>query len=371
MSHPPFAIYRTMRWILSITLLIALTALASTDNPVKINRPNTNDRDTTASIFFINDELRQALMARRPAQLELGLSKKGRKIEAWYFPGTSNKNALVIGGVHGSELSAIEVAHALIRQLAAGDSIYYNVIVIPSLFPDNAAIARQQMKDIGSPKNVGRYSFIGAPDPNRQMPTPGTTITDEEHTDHAGRKVEWENMLLLRLINELKPQRIASLHAIRNKEYAGFFADPRTDEEGLALGYETDSSLAVMMASYVGNKGGSVPGNRLSQAPTALYYKDPAPVAKGFFQERNFRGSPMPGYKGSGVSLGTWGATAVKDTNDVSRNRDAIRIITIEFPGSKRPQDYSIPSQRTYCSNLVNWYAAAIADVFLQANFIE
>src|SRR5262245_37308658 len=32
-----------------------------------------------------------------------GYSKQGRPIEAFYFPGQSDKRAMVIGGVHGSE----------------------------------------------------------------------------------------------------------------------------------------------------------------------------------------------------------------------------------------------------------------------------
>ena len=79
----------------------------------------------------------------------------------------------------------------------------------------------------------------------------------------------------------------------------------------------------------------------------------------------------MPGYKGSGISLGTWGATAVKDSINPSQDRDAIRIITIEFPGSKRPKDYSHPAQQHYCNKQVDLFAASILNVFLKENFIE
>ena len=161
------------------------------------------------------------------------------------------------------------------------------------------------------------------------------------------------------------------MHAIRNTEFAGFFADPRTDENGLALGYAEDSSLAMTMAQHVHDGGGKAPGNKIRNAPTALYYKDPQPAPKGYFQKRNFTGSPMPGHKGSGVSLGTWASTAVKDPANPSNDRDAIRIITIEFPGSKRPVDYSNDRLKQVCNRQVKNYASAIQYVFLQEYFVE
>lgn len=357
-----------MRWILSTILLITITALA-TGEPAYITARNpVND---FMKWRLLNEKLQRVLLERKAVQFELGRSKEGRAVEAWFFPGRSNKNALVIGGVHGSELSSIEVAYTLVDQLAKGDSIYYNVIIVPSLFPDNAAIARSRKKEIGSPRNIGRYSFTGAPDPNRQMPSPGSALDETGKSDHAGRKLEDENLLLLQLIEVYRPQRIASVHAIRDKNYSGFFADPRTDERGIALGYDTDSSLAVMMAGYVYQLGGPVPGNQLTRRPTALYYKDPSPAPKGNFQPRNFTGSPMPGYKSAGVSLGTWASTAIRDTLEPSRSREAIRIITIEFPGSKRPGDYGNMAQREQCSKQVKRFADAIRLVFLQEYFVE
>ena len=358
-----------MRWIFSTLLLIALTALA-TGNPGKEPAlESRGSRETIPTAF--PEKLQKILMEKRVARFELGISKKGRPIDAWFFPGTSGKNALVIGGVHGSELSAIEVANALIAQLVAGNSLYYNVIIVPSLFPDNAETARQLKKEIGSPRNIGRYSFAGAPDPNRQMPTPGLGFDEELQHDHIGRKQEHENVLLLQLVEVYKPHRIASLHAIRDAAYAGFFADPRTDEKGLALGFDTDSSLAISMAAFVEENGGRVPGNQLDKHPSALYYKDPPPALKGNFQKRNFAGSTMAGYKGTGVSLGTWASTAVRDSINPSRNRDAMRIITIEFPGSRRPEDLAKPAQRAYCKKQVNLFAAAIRNIFLQEYFVE
>src|SRR6266498_4246731 len=92
---------------------------------------------------FRNAAIQKILKEKKAANFSLGKSKKRRSILAWYFPGTSEKNALVIGGVHGSELSAIEVAETLVQNLLTGEKIYYNVIIVPCLFPDNAATAKE------------------------------------------------------------------------------------------------------------------------------------------------------------------------------------------------------------------------------------
>jgi hypothetical protein len=277
---------------------------------------------------------------------------------------------LIIGGMHGSELSSIEIAKELLNQLQHGDSIFYSVIVIPSLFPDNAEIAKRRPSKIGDVENIGRYSYPGAVDPNRQMPAPGHAFDEDNCMDHAGRKMENETSLLLELINQYRPQRIVNLHAIRNTEYAGVFADPRTDHNGIALGYASDSSLAVAIARSIHQQGGYIPGNQLNKKPTALYYKDPVAVAEGAFQKRNFTGSYIPGKRGGGVSLGTWASTAVVDREDPNKTRDAIRIITMEFPGSKRPVDYKKELQSFY-QQQVEIYATALRTIFLGDHFTE
>lgn len=297
-----------------------------------------------------------------------GFSAQGRAIEAYYFPGNSDKKALVIGGVHGSELSAVAVAHTLIDQLSKQDSIHYSVIVIPCLFPDNAAMASYSPSHIGSVHNIGRYSGSTTADPNRQMPSPGKSFDAGNPVDHLGRNIEPENQLLLRIIDQFKPQRIVNLHAIRDTSRAGIYADPRTDSRGYAYEYGSDSSLAIDMASYIAENGGYVPGNKLNNQPTALYYCDPQVAAPGQWQKRNLHGAKLKGRKGGGVSLGTWASTAVEDERN---SRDAMRLLTVEFPGCKRPQDYTLLEQQDNCRNNIALYAASIRNVFLAANHVE
>lgn len=299
-----------------------------------------------------------------------GYSKNGRPIEAFYFPGQSDMRAMVIGGVHGSELSAIEVTRTLVSQLL-NEEIYYSVIVVPCLFPDNANTASLQEAQIGNMANIGRYSYGEAADPNRQMPSLGRPFDKNNPVDFAGRPIEKENQLLLQLIQEFKPQRIINVHAIRTLENAGVYADPRTDSKGMVYEFQSDSSLAVEMAIHIEENNGSAPGNRLNTKPTALYHCDPAVSKPGEKQNRNLHGSKLPGNRGYGVSLGSWAATAVQDEEDEANNRPAIRLFTMEFPGNKRPSDYTGFQQQFITMQRINAYTSSIAKIFLAEKYAE
>lgn len=377
-----------MKRSISILLLAACTVLAAADS-----RPNdpwvydyTTAVDTSIDAIAVSsvtrhnlsvhrssyslDQLDLVISENRNTEFLLGHSKQGRKIHAYYIPGKSPLRALVIGGVHGSELSSVEVAYQLLDQLLAGEQAYYSVMIVPSLFPDNAVKALKDPSQIGGLGNIGRYSHTHAVDPNRQMPTPGKAF-GKDGLDHVGRKIEAENRLLLQLITDFKPLRVANIHAIRDPNYGGVYADPRTDNKGIALGYETDSKLALDIARYIADHGGNVAGNKLAKSPTALYYKDPEPVPAGAFQRRNMTGSVLNAKRGSGVSLGTWGSTAIEGESDPSKNRDAMRILTIEYPGYKRPMDYPVRSQQLFQQEQVRLYATAIETYFLGMYYTE
>ncbi len=296
----------------------------------------------------------------------LGVSKNGKAIEGFYFPGKSGKKALVIAGVHGSELSGIEVARQLVNELIRDTAREFSTLVIPCLFVDNALMAVAAPAQIGSVKNLGRYTTSGAVDPNRQMPSPGKAYDPATGIDHLHRSIEKENALLLQIIAAFKPERIVSIHAIRDTSRAGIYADPRTDAKGYALGFGTDSALAIRMASYVSTSGGTAPGNLLPQKPNAKYPSDPSIVNAGEKQPRAACGSLLPGNVGCGISLGTWATTAVADNDDPANNRDAITLITMEFPGSKRTVDYDATSEIEACKKNVHAYAGCIKEVFLK-----
>ena len=378
-----------MRWMISIVPLIACTllfaagkapAVSMSTKVAELFSDTVNNNFSLASFVESNllnrssyslKELDMVLQENKNTQFLLGTSREGRKIKAYYIPGTSNLKALVIAGVHGSELSSVEVAYRLLSSLLHGKQPYYSVVIVPSLFPDNAFKAMNQAEQIGSVDNIGRYTFPDAVDPNRQMPSPGKAYDENKGTDHIGRKIEQENQWLLQLIQAFKPQRIANLHAIRDMNYGGVYADPRTDHLGFALGYSSDSSLAVDIASYIYEGGGHVAGNNLAKKPTALYYKDPVPAPAGTLQKRNMSGSALNAKRGSGVSLGTWASTAVAGEEDPAKNREAMRILTIEYPGYKRSADYQLESQQLFQQKQTELFANAIEIFFLGKYYTE
>jgi hypothetical protein len=56
---------------------------------------------------------------------------------------------------------------------------------------------------------------------------------------------------------------------------------------------------------------------------------------------------------------------------DPMLNREAMRILTIEFPGYKRPADYKEVNQKNYFNRQVELYASAIEQIFLKEYFVE
>jgi len=295
-------------------------------------------------------------------------TKQNKPVELWFFPGTSNKKALVIGGMHGSELSSIEVANTLIAQLATGEIPFYNVLIIPSLFPDNAQTAACDTA-ARVLNNTGRYTGQQSADPNRQMPAPGQPFLIRKPLDAATREIETENQALLQLIQTYVPDRLISIHSIREHNKAGVFADPRTDCNGNALGFDTDQQLALLMACYIGSAGGISPGNNLDAAPTALYYLDPPIAPEGKKQVRSYQLQTRAG-RGTGVSLGTWCSTAVCGITP-DYNRPAIRTLTMEFPGYLIPAELAADEDQKKCSAMIELYASSIRSYFLQAFLVE
>lgn len=288
-------------------------------------------------------------------QTILATTAHRRPIVAFFFPGRSDDRALVIGGVHGSELSAIEVVEHLIETLQIVPlQPHYNVIVIPRLFPDNAAVAEAHPEAIGSPANLGRYTTGSQVDSNRQFPPLGRAFDPAQPVDAQGRLIELENQLLLNLIQQFRPGRIAAVHAIREPEMAGIFADPRTDVAGHAVGFAPEARLALAMAHYARQGGANVPSNHLdSTAPNAVYPLDPPVVAAGL---------PQPRQTGSGVSLGGWGSQAIADKAHPHHSRPALTVITIEVQTAHRTPDSANPAVRR---RELQAHSAAIREIFL------
>ena len=134
-------------------------------------------------------------------------------IQVHFFRGTTNRRALVIAGVHGSEVQGIEVAQHLITDLQAGMAATpphipaFSVIIVPSLFPDNAAMRRRQ-RTTQTNHNFPdpSQSLATAPrDPaGRPLAAPATRAGHPSETP-AERPILPQNILLMALMERVSP----------------------------------------------------------------------------------------------------------------------------------------------------------------------
>lgn len=278
--------------------------------------------------------------AREAGNIEatIATTAAGRPVESFYFPGQTNERALIIGGVHGSEQGGIEVVEMLLADMrAATRSPYYTVIVVPVVFPDNAAARRRE----------------GTTPTNRNFPSPGTSLGGATGADavprdasgtgsRPGREILAENVALIRLIDRFQPSRICTVHGTHDRNAAGVFSDRHTVSAGArararagnpdpaaaaaaeasldqnaATRTAADSAMAIEMARGIRTAGqdNAVRGNQLSRTPTS-----------GWSGE-------VPG----GTSLGGWGPRDVSEGG--AGDRPSISVITVEVPENHRSTD--------------------------------
>jgi hypothetical protein len=164
-------------------------------------------------------------VAQRIRQGRLGTTAGARPVEAHFIQGTTNRKALVIAGVHGSERQGIEVARMLLADLAANQPLF-TVIVVPSLFPDNAATGTREG---ATPTN---RNFPPASEDLAAATAAGGGTAVDAFTRRAGgtrtRAILPENIMLLQLIERFSPERIISIHGTRHSGAGGVFYDPVT-----------------------------------------------------------------------------------------------------------------------------------------------
>jgi hypothetical protein len=169
-------------------------------------------RDPAADLERVG--VQDTCLADRLGASELGKTAGKRSIELRLFPGKTTRRALVIGGVHGTERQGIQVARLLEKDLAAMPSDF-SVLLVPVLFPDNAASGPLGIRE---QKNKPT---------NRNFPVPGKDLAASGGKDATGRDILPENQLLMQLMERFKPERIISLHGTQHPEKAGVFYDPR------------------------------------------------------------------------------------------------------------------------------------------------
>jgi hypothetical protein len=154
------------------------------------------------------------------------------------FFGTSPQFVVIVGGMHGTEQSGIEVARWIGVKLAnRARPTRLGAIVIPDLFPDRDTKARTDEWNKGVVPDKWREFNDGGKTyyPNRQFPPPGNPFsflgTNKRLKDDQGREIEVKGVkpvvvrpeveYLIRVIETIQPVRIVSVHGKR----------PRTEDD--------------------------------------------------------------------------------------------------------------------------------------------
>ena len=150
-----------------------------------------------------------------------------RSIQAFFFRGTTDRRALVIAGVHGTERQGIEVANDLIRDLQPpAPPPLFTSIIVPSLFPDNAASISRESGSTPTNRN-----FPPASEDLAAATAAGGGKAVDASKSGGGkrtRQILLENQLLLQLIEKFQPERILSIHGTWGPGSAGVFYDTRS-----------------------------------------------------------------------------------------------------------------------------------------------
>jgi hypothetical protein len=287
----------------------------------------------------------EKLKAQDRADVSLGKTAGGREVNAVYFKGAIDEVALVIAGVHGSELSGVEIAQRLIKLLGAPNAVrpFFTVVIVPELFPDNVDAKRkweasvvkagtklkldayQRARD--KAKDPGRFTAGSTVDPNRQFPEIGKPFDPANPVDAKGRPIERENIMLLTLIDRFKPTRVASLHAIKDPKDAGIYADPHPSTIGTA-GPQKDladraDKLAQFMAEKAQKEGAKVPGNFREGSFSSLYPGQDPKLSEEQIKRENKRGR----------SFGQWGPGTGAIVLTIEVNEQHATDSPVEHPG--------------------------------------
>jgi len=147
----------------------------------------------------------------------LGRSVLSRSIDAYVF-GKGVGGALVLGGMHGDEPKAVDLARAVIARLVsnAGQSA---VVVVPVVNPDGFG---QRLRRNASGVDI-----------NRNFPTRNWQPGDRRSRNYPGLAAasEPETQAVMRAVERWSPGRIMTLHSIDKNRFCNNYDGPA---EGLA-----------------------------------------------------------------------------------------------------------------------------------------
>jgi hypothetical protein len=288
-------------------------------------------------------------------------------IQAFFFKGTSDRKALIIGGVHRKSepqgVAVVEKLRALLTARAAAlNPQFFTVILVPALFDltQYAGISNPEDRWIkggmGFTKK-GKLQTDRAVEPNRNFPLPGEDLEaawlrgrgsptdpelvfsdpkkpgttrpakDKDKKGFQGTSIRMlpETRALISLIETFQPERIASVHAHgvekgkrRPGNDPGIFVDPRLDPTQEA----EDDRLTTAMVQEGQSRLTNAPikdaendqvfqGNQPGKSKATVRYAQSAAHAEG-------------------NSLGDWAPVAVTKGAGA---RPGITTVTIEVPG--------------------------------------
>ncbi len=153
----------------------------------------------------------------QPTTTVLGMSMQQRPIEMLSYGDTPNP-VLVIGGIHGSEPTSVDVAQRLARNLLNDPTIWYgttgkSVAIIPIANPDGYA-------------RLSRTNAAGV-DVNRNFPAKNFRQRETRSTSHGPEPLsEPESRAIKQAIETLQPRLIISIHSIDDERKCNNYDGP-------------------------------------------------------------------------------------------------------------------------------------------------
>ena len=356
----------------SPTLNSVLAALSGSDVQV-------NDRDLDQEINrLLGGRADDIALAQQVRHHELGRtsgwtgpkgtgSAQPRSITVRYVPGRTARRALVIAGVHGSEVQGSEVAEQLLSDLAnAPNPPEMSAIVVPDLFPDDAAYRDRE--------GPGAH-------PNRNFPDASSNLAASGGKDALGRAIRRENAILMQLMERFSPERIISIHGTWDPSKAGVSYDTRAetpveDARARAWGFnpnsdESNAPRGLVQARHQGFVyAAGEKDNRLSLGAADLIE---ARTTQGRVKGPNRPGLAHPSVAGnfkgtsSTANYARWGGAMDQGVSlGGYASKRGISIFTVEPPDNKKLSEYS-GAARDAREVEIKAYAEAVRTILLGA----
>jgi hypothetical protein len=275
-------------------------------------------------------------------------------VVAYFFPGSTAERALVVGGIHGSEVQGartVESLRAELRTLSlVGRPPRFTTILVPVL---NARIhdpALRRQRDRYLPRRTEEEATDAATraretsaeiEPNRTFPAPGESHADvRARAGRGGAELEYtgprrdrarsttvmppETRVLVQLIERFRPSRIAAVHAhsigrgrARPGNDPGIYVDPaiRRDTTG---NLRTDANRFDPAGDALARRMIATGRRRLGTLPRQVRAGQASPFRGNTGSSPTRYATSVPTYEG--YSLGDWAPS------------HGIQTITIEIP---------------------------------------